>query len=75
MIKERNKIVQAIQVCVSLEDIDTKKREFKGLLDAMKTYELSEGLILTKDEEGEEVIDGKTIKILPIWKWLLIENQ
>ena len=27
-------------------------------------------LIITNDEEGELVKDGKTIKIMPAWKWL-----
>lgn len=75
VIKEGLDIISAIQVTSSLNDIDTKKREFDGLIDAMKTYNLNEGLILTEDEEGIEnvVINEKKfeIKIMPIYKWLL----
>ena len=34
------------QVTKSLENIDTKKREIDGLLNACKTYKLNTGLIL-----------------------------
>lgn len=64
-------IVQAIQVTENMDDEVTKKREFNGLFDAMDTYGLKEGLILTSDTEGEELVEGKKIMIKPIWKWLL----
>jgi len=41
------------------------------LLDALKTYNLESGLIITDDTEDELVIENKTIKIIPAWKWLL----
>lgn len=78
VIKEGLEIVEAIQVCKSLESgdlsLESKKREFDGILDACKTYNLKEGLILTEDEEREEIIEGINIKIMPIYKWLLVEN-
>jgi predicted AAA+ superfamily ATPase len=37
----------------------------------MKTYNLDFGLILTQDEEYEEIINNKKITIMPVWKWLL----
>jgi hypothetical protein len=71
IVKKQNKIINAIQVTKSIENEETKNREIKGLIDAMKKYNLSEGYILTKDEE-KNLISGKfTIKIIPIWKWLL----
>ena len=74
VIKEGLGIVQAIQVTQSLEDIDTKKREIAGLLDACSAYKLKTGLILTQDEEDEFEQDGVKIQVMPIWKWLLVEN-
>jgi hypothetical protein len=71
LIKEELKITQAIQVTKTLNDPDVKKREIRGLLEAMQIYDLSEGLILTLDEEGLENQDGKQIKIMPTWKWML----
>ena len=71
VIKANDKINQAIQVTASLENKETKKREIDGLIDAMQEYELKTGLILTLDSEGEEIHDNYTIKIVPIWKWLI----
>lgn len=75
LIKQDLKIVQAIQVCHELIDPNTKKREFAGLIEALTTFKLKQGLVLTTDEEGEEIveIDGRKfeITIVPVWKWLL----
>lgn len=71
VIKGGNSIVSAIQVSASLEDEDTRKREIEGLLDACRTYNLKEGLILTKEEEEEYFIEGVKISIVPVYKWLL----
>lgn len=71
IIKEGLDIIQAIQVTKSLSDINTKKREIDGLIEAMKTYGLKKGLILTDDEENEFIQDGFKIIVKPIWKWLL----
>jgi predicted AAA+ superfamily ATPase len=71
VIKEKNSITQAIQVCWSLYDDKTKQREVKGVLDAMTTYQLKEGLILTEDENDRISVDDKIINIMPVWLWLL----
>jgi|GEM_PF-4654074 len=39
-----------------------------GLKEAMKIYDLKEGLILTEDEENEFSQDGFKIIVKPIWK-------
>ncbi len=72
LIKEKDKIVEAIQVCKSMENEKTKTREINGLISLMKEHNLKTGLILTEEEEGREEIEGgRVINILPIWKWLL----
>jgi predicted AAA+ superfamily ATPase len=74
VIKEKNSITQAIQVCWSMHDDKTKQREINGLLDAMAAYQLKEGLILTEDESDSIAIDDKKINIMPVWLWLLKSN-
>ena len=71
LIKKRNKIKEAIQVTKSISEIDTKKREIAGLIEAMEEHNLKRGLILTYDEEDEFKIDGFKIIVKPIWKWLI----
>ena len=60
----------AIQVTKKLDE-DNEKREINGLIEVMKEHKLSEGIILTEDQDEERTIDGKKIKILPVWRWLL----
>ncbi len=75
LVKKGLKIAEVMQVANTMEDPEVKKRELRGLLEAMQEHKLSKGLILTMDEEGWEEIfeDGRTmhIQILPVWKWLL----
>jgi predicted AAA+ superfamily ATPase len=71
VIKEKNSITQAIQVCWTMHDAKTKQREINGLLDAMSAYQLKEGLILTEDENDSLTVDDKIITIMPVWLWLL----
>jgi len=71
LLRKGLKVVQAIQVAVSLTDPKTEKREIEGLLEAMEKFKLKTGLIITQDQEAERRIDGKIIKIVPLWKWLL----
>lgn len=69
MQREEN-IMQLIQVTWSMADDETREREIKGLLEASSITGCNNLLIITNDEEGELVKDGKTIKIMPAWKWL-----
>ena len=64
----------AIQVCYSLHDEETRKRETEALQKLPNRLSCKRRLILTYDEE--EIINDKhgTIEIVPVWKWLL-ENQ
>ncbi|MEK6948502.1 MAG: ATP-binding protein [Nanoarchaeota archaeon] len=71
IIKEGLKITKAIQVCLILDNVVTKKREIDGLIEALKEYKLKEGLILTLDKEEELILEDKKITIKPVWKWLL----
>jgi len=71
VIREGLKISQAIQVCRTLQDEDTKKRELEGLKDALESYGLNEGIILTEDDEYEIALEGRRIMVKPVWKWLL----
>jgi predicted AAA+ superfamily ATPase len=71
IIKDGLNIRQAIQVSRNLQDVETKKRELEGLKEALETYGLKEGTILTEDEEYEMVTDDLRIIVQPVWKWLL----
>lgn len=67
---ERNNIKTAMQVTWELNE-PNRDREINGLVEAMQTYDLKSGLLLTYDQEEEIIINLKKIHIKPIWKWLL----
>lgn len=71
IVKDRNKIVSAIQVCYDLTDTKTKEREVKALLSACDKFGLKEGTIVTNDLDREEKTNNKTIRFIPLWKWLI----
>ena len=73
LIVRKNKVSLAIQITKKLDD-ENEKREINGLLEVMNDYKLKEGILLTEEQEEEKIIKGKKIKVIPVWKWLLIES-
>lgn len=59
----------AIQVCYALDSMN-KERELDGLLEAVDFFHLDGGLIVTFNQEDTMTMNGKTIAIVPAWKWL-----
>jgi len=47
-----------------------EKREVEGLLEAMNELNLTEGTIITFNQEDSLVKEGKTIRLIPGWKWM-----
>jgi len=74
VIKKGNKIIEAIQVCHSLNE-KNKDREINGLLQALNKFNLKDGLIITNNQEEEIKIENKLIKVIPAWKWLLGQQK
>lgn len=70
LIKEKNKITNAIQVCYEINQ-NNKEREIKGLTEAMKKFNLKEGTIVTLNQEETIKQNNLTIKIVPAYKWFL----
>lgn len=67
---EKSAITQAIQVCMEL-NADNQSREFDGLIDALKFYKLTEGYIITLNQEDVFQIENLKIKVIPYHKWQL----
>lgn len=61
----------AIQVCYSLQDTDTRKREITALSKLPKVLECERRTIFTFDEEQTIEDELGSIEIIPTWKWLL----
>jgi len=60
-----------IQVCESMIEPETRKREISALSVAMDELGLESCTIVTRNEEEELTVDTGTIKVLPIWRFLL----
>ncbi len=71
IVRQGRTITKAIQVTVFMQESSTREREIKGVLSAMETYSLSEGYIITLEDEEEITCNEKKIHILPAWRWLL----
>jgi uncharacterized protein len=71
VLKKGSKVVELIQVCHNLSNIETKDREIRSLLRAGKELNCGKLTIITSDTEGKEKILGKKIDYIPLWKWLL----
>ena len=72
LIREGNKIKEAIQVAYEVDE-KNKEREINGLIEALIKFKLKKGMIITFDQQEEIKLEGKTIILKPVWKWLLEE--
>lgn len=59
------------QVSWIMESFETRKREVNSLYEAMAEQSVDEAFIITNDTEETLNKDGKYIRILPIWRFLL----
>lgn len=61
-----------VQVCESMVDPQTRRRELQALSEAMKELDLKMGFVVTRSEEERiDDEDGREIHVLPAWRFLL----
>lgn len=61
----------AIQASFSISDSSTFERETKALVKIANSFDVQRTIIVTYDQERTIEVDGVSIEIVPIWKWLL----
>ncbi|MCP5052990.1 MAG: ATP-binding protein [bacterium] len=71
IIAEKDEIRSAVQVSVTIGEPDTRLREIKGLTAACKRFGLTQGIIITDDEEEKIVEKDIKINVTPAFKFLL----
>ncbi len=59
-----------VQVCESIADPQTRKREVSALSEAMTELSITSGTIVTRNEEEQIEVDDGTIQIVPMWRFL-----
>jgi predicted AAA+ superfamily ATPase len=60
-----------VQVCLSMDDLKTRKREVRALNEAMDELNLKSAILVTLNNEEEIRNNDRTIQILPAWKFLI----
>ena len=73
IIKEQE-TYKAIQVAYEISDIETEKRENRGLAEACSALQLSEGTIITFDQKKEYYYKGIKINQIPVYEYFLNRN-
>jgi predicted AAA+ superfamily ATPase len=71
VIREGLATKEIIQVTYELKSVTTKDREVRGLVALARESGLDNGLIITKDFDKVETIDGIKVNFMPLWRWLL----
>ncbi len=74
VVQEGVEVTRLVQSCYDLSEAKTRRREEGALLRAMKHFGLEGGTIVTWDEEGEEIKEGRVIWYRPLWRWLLEDD-
>lgn len=71
VIYSNSKVQELIQVAVSVSNDAVLRREVRALISAARELGTTLLTIITQDERDEVVKNGFTIRILPVWEWLL----
>lgn len=66
-----------VQVCYSTtKDLNTFEREVSALESLDRTHPLEKMMVITFDEERTiELRSGKSVELIPAWKWLLTDGS
>ncbi len=67
----QKQVEELIHVVWALQDVSERKRHIRAVVKAAKALKCKNASIITWDEEGVEKLEDLTIKIIPLWKWLL----
>ena len=71
LIKKEKNIEQLIQVSHISSKEEIREREINSLLKASNELKCENLAVITWDYEAEESIDKKTVRFIPLWRWLL----
>ena len=72
VVKEGVRIKQLIQVSYASSMGEINRREIDSLLKASEELRCSDLIVITWDLEDRITVDGKVVKLVPLWKWLLM---
>ncbi|MGI8419807.1 MAG: ATP-binding protein [Candidatus Levyibacteriota bacterium] len=50
-------------------------REIEGMVEGLKEFNLSSGIVLTKNYFDKKEVEGKKIDFIPLWAWLILNGR
>lgn len=71
VVKNRDGILEIVQVCMGNLTEDTKKRELRAIAKAAKKLVPKKIVVITDEYEGNEKYEYGNVIFVPLWKWLL----
>ena len=71
IVPERNQPTKLVQVCESLADSQTRRREVAALSEAMAELKIKTGIIVTRHEAEHIEADYGAIHVVPAWRLLV----
>ena len=71
VVQRNEQVDELIQVTWDMSDDNTREREINGLLEASKVTRCDKLTVVTIEEESSFEKNGKTIRVVPAWKWML----
>ena len=66
-----NRVVGIYQVSYDIDNLKTRRREIKGAVVASKNTKCKNVYILTDNQSETIVHDDITIKVMPVWEWIV----
>ena len=70
IVMNKGKADRCVQVCYRIDDLNMK-REMEGLKSALEYFGLNEGEIVTHDQSDLFEYNGRTITLIPAWKFMM----
>ena len=71
IVKEGLQLIEAVQVCASMDADEVRKREVTALMSAKTELDVQAMKIVTYEEDGAIETDRGTIQVISLWRWLL----
>ena len=71
IVQHEQQVKALYQVCWDIQDTITRQREIDGIIEASKMTQCDNLFIITHDNEDIIIQNGKTINIVPAWKWMM----
>ncbi len=71
VLSKSGQVKELIQVSYDISEPSTKDREVKALIQASEETECEHLTVITWDYERKETVEGKEIRFMPLWKWLI----